>query len=458
METYDLIILGGGLAGMCAAVDAGEAGAHVLLLEKQDELGGSTVLSSGYIAFAGTDMQEKAGIIDSTEALLADMIEVGGGVNEQALVEAYGQHQLETYNWLIEHGVEFRSLEAVSGHSVPRGHIIDPHQAIQTLNRRVKQMSNVTIRFNAPARRLLKNDDGRIDRVLYVAEGVEQFVHASKGVIIASGGFAKSEDLLRQFAPQLKGALRIGGRGNHGDGIRMACEHGAWLKDLPYLNGTYGFHPTAAGPVKSQGLAFYKGAIMVNQFGKRFVNESISYKLLGKAAFEQPDQVSFQVWDQTVMDKSVHDDPLYDLELLKRRRLLYQADTLEDLADCIDVPLEVLEETISRYNQGIEDGEDPAFGRKSLTHNYGKPTPIEKAPFYAFESTVAMLATYAGLSVNTAAQVVNPYDEPISGLFAAGEVTGGFHGAGYMTGSSLGKCAVFGRIAVQEALKEVTVK
>ncbi|MEH7483883.1 flavocytochrome c [Neobacillus drentensis] len=458
METYDLIILGGGLAGMCAAVEAGETGAHVLLLEKQDELGGSTVLSSGYMAFAGTDMQEKAGIIDSTEALLEDMMEVGGGVNEQALVEAYGQHQLETYNWLIEHGVEFRSLEAVSGHSVPRGHIIDPHQAIQTLKRRVKLMSNVTIRFNAPVRRILKNDDGRIDRVLYVAEGVERFVHASKGVIIASGGFAKSEDLLGQFAPQLKGALRIGGRGNHGDGIRMACEHGAWLKDLPYLNGTYGFHPTAAGPVKSQGLAFYKGAIMVNQFGKRFVNESISYKLLGKAAFEQPDQVSFQVWDQTVMNKSVHDDPLYDLELLKRRRLLYQADTLEELADCIDVPHEVLEETISRYNQGIEDGEDPEFGRKSLTHNYGKPTPIEKAPFYAFESTVAMLATYAGVSVNSAAQVVNPYSEPIPGLFAAGEVTGGFHGAGYMTGSSLGKCAVFGRIAVQEALKEVTVK
>lgn len=458
METYDLIILGGGLAGMCAAVEAGEAGAHVLLLEKQDELGGSTVLSSGYMAFAGTDMQKKSGIVDSTKSLLDDMIEVGGGVNDLTLVDAYGQHQLETYTWLVKHGVDFRTLEAVSGHSVPRGHIIDPHQAIQSLYRRVKQLPNVTILFNAPAKRLLKSDNGRIDRVLYEVEGEEHSAQALKGVIIASGGFAKSEELLEQFAPQLKGALRIGGRGNHGDGIRMACEHGAWLKDLPYLNGTYGSHPTAAGPVKSQGLAFYKGAIMVNQFGKRFVNESISYKLLGKSAFEQPEQVTFQVWDQTVMDKSVHDDPLYDFELLKRRRLLYQADTLEDLADCIDVPLEVLEETISRYNQGVEDGEDPDFGRKSLTHNYGKPTPIEKAPFYAFESTVAMLATYAGVSVNPSSQVVNHYGETIPGLFAAGEVTGGFHGAGYVTGSSLGKCAVFGRIAVREALKEVTVK
>jgi succinate dehydrogenase/fumarate reductase flavoprotein subunit len=89
-----------------------------------------------------------------------------------------------------------------------------------------------------------------------------------------------------------------------------------------------------------------------------------------------------------------------------------------------------------------------------LTHNYGKPTPIEKAPFYAFESTVAMLATYAGVSVNAEAQVVNSFGEPIPGLYAAGEVTGGFHGAGYMTGSSLGKAAVFGRIAVRQALAE----
>ncbi|MFJ5713204.1 FAD-dependent oxidoreductase [Neobacillus sp. NPDC093127] len=457
METYDLVILGGGLAGMCAAVEAGELGAHVLLLEKQDELGGSTVLSSGYMAFAGTDMQEAAGIIDSTESLLDDMIEVGGGVNDLSLVNTYGRYQLETYSWLVEHGIEFRALEAVSGHSVPRGHIIDPHQAIQSLYRRLKNLPNVSIRFSAPAKRLLKNKGGRINRILYDFNGAEQTVLASKGVILASGGFAKNEDLLHQFAPQLKGALRIAGAGNQGDGLMMAWEHGAWMQDLPYLNGTYGFHPTATGVVKSQGLAFYKGGIIVNQFGKRFVNESISYKLLGKAAFEQPEQISYQVWDQTVMDKSVFDDPLYDFELLRRRRLLYVVDTLEELADCIDVPLEVLEDTISRYNQGIQNGEEPDFGRKTLTHNYGKPTPIEKAPFYAFESTVAMLATYAGIAVNAAGQVINPYGETIPGLYAAGEITGGFHGAGYMTGSSLGKAAVFGRIAVQSALVEVTI-
>src|SRR4051812_17630838 len=142
MDCYDLIILGGGLAGFCAAVEAGEHGASVLLLEKQEEVGGSTVLSSGYMAFAGTDMQQEAGIIDSTKSLIDDMIEVGGGANDKRLVEAYGQHQLETYTWLIEHGVEFRSLHAVSGHSVPRGHTIDPYLAIQTLYQRIRQLPN----------------------------------------------------------------------------------------------------------------------------------------------------------------------------------------------------------------------------------------------------------------------------------------------------------------------------
>ncbi|WP_342430729.1 flavocytochrome c [Neobacillus sp. FSL H8-0543] len=454
MESYELVILGGGLAGMCAAVEAGELGASVLLLEKQDELGGSTVLSSGYMAFAGTEMQEKAGIEDSKESLMYDLIEVGGKVNKKELIKTYGQHQLETYKWLIGHGVEFRTLQAVSGHSVPRGHTIDPHQGIQSLYRRVKELPNVTIRFNAPAKRLVKNNEGRIDRVLYESEGESQTVTATKGVLIASGGFAKSEELLKLFAPQLDAALRIGGEGNQGDGIQMAWEHGAWMLDLPYLSGTYGFHPSANSAVKSQGLAFYKGGIIVNQLGKRFIKESLSYKLLGNAALMQPEGISYQIWDQTVMEKAVADDPLYDFELLKRRRLLYQVDTIEELADCIDVPIGVLGETIRSYNSGIQSGAETEFGRNSLTHNYGKPTPIEKAPFYAFESTVAMLATYAGVAVNPEGQVLNSYEEPIPGLYAAGEVTGGFHGAGYVTGSSLGKCAIYGRLAVQDALKK----
>ncbi|WP_226037523.1 FAD-dependent oxidoreductase [Aquibacillus saliphilus] len=451
MDGTDLIILGGGLAGLCAAVEAGERGATVLLLEKEAKVGGSSLLSGRYMAFAGTDMQKERGIEDSSLVLVDDMLDVGGGVNDQELVEAYGNYQLETYQWLVDHGILFKSLQAVSGHSAPRGHTIDSDQAIGVLYQRAEQLPNVTIRLQAPAKRLLQDATGRIDSVYYEVNGEGMISQADKGVMLTSGGFSQSEELLSHFAPQLSRALRIGGPGNEGDGLMMAWEHGAWIRDLPYLNGTYGFHPTANGPVKHQGLVFYKGAIIVNKYGNRFVDESLSYKLLGSVALKQPDDLSYQIWDQTVMDKSVAGDKLYDFENLLQQGLVYQANTITELARIIDLDPSALQKTVSKYNQGVVNGSDQ-FGRKTLTHRYGELTTIANGPFYAFRTTVAMLATYAGIAVNTLGQVVNPFKEPISGLYAAGEIVGGFHGAGYMTGSSLGKAAVFGRIGALTAL------
>jgi len=456
VDHFDIIILGGGLAGLCAAVEAGEKGANVLLLEKENEIGGSSVLSGRYMAFAGTDMQKEQGIHDSKETLVNDMLEVGAGVNDEKLVSAYGDLQLATYQWLVQHGVKFLSIQAVSGHSVPRGHTIDSHQAIITLYNRVQELMNVKVLLETPAIRLRKNEHGRVAEVMYEYQGQKTYATAEKGIILTSGGFSQSKEMLSQFAPKLKRAIRIGGQGNCGDGIKMAWEHGAWMRDLPYLSGTYGFHPSAKGPVKSQGLAFYKGAIIVNQQGKRFVNESLSYKLLGNAALQQKEDITYQIWDQPVMDKGIPGDKLYDFENLNKLGLIHKADNLSELAEKIHMSKEELIQTVNAYNEGIENGTDP-FKRETLTHHYGKPTPIRKAPFYAFETKVAMLATYAGLAVNTLAEVVNPFGEPIPGLFAAGEIAGGFHGAGYMTGSSLGKAAIFGRVSVQTALNKQTL-
>src|SRR5690606_27454494 len=216
--------------------------------------------------------------------------------------------------------------------------------------------------------------------------------------------FSKSEELLSAFAPQLDGALRIGGAGNVGDGIRLASEQGAWLRDFPYLKGTFGFHPTAEGPRKSQALAFYKGAIIVNKRAERFVNESISYKLIGTEALRQPDQITYQIWDQAIMDQGVAGDALYDFAKLQALGLIEQAETLEELAEKIDLPIEALNKTISVYNGDVSNGSDRQFGRTSLTHHFGKPQPIRQAPFYAMHTTVAMLATYAGVSVDRYAQ------------------------------------------------------
>ncbi|MDN7240914.1 FAD-dependent oxidoreductase [Planococcus sp. N028] len=455
--TYNLIIVGAGMAGLCAAAEAAAQGAAVLVLEKEADFGGSSLLSGRYMAFAGTDLQQKEGIDDQSQFLIEDMLAVGEGKNEAALVEAYGDHQLETYEWLLSKGVQFHKVQAVSGHSVPRGHTITPKQAITALYEAAAASGTVTFKTAATVKRLRKDEAERVSQVVFEYGGKLETATAENGVLLTSGGFSKSEELLENFAPQLVGAIRIGGKGNVGDGIKLASEQGAWLRDFPYLKGTYGFHPTADGPRKSQALVFYKGAIIINKFAERFVNESISYKLIGTEALVQPEKITYQIWDQTIMNEGVSGDALYDFEKLLSLGLIEKADSLETLAAIIQVPAETLKTTVDQYNDDIQNGGDSKFGRTTLTHHFGTPTPIENAPFYAMRTTVAMLATYAGVSVDKSARVLNAFNEPIAGLYAAGEIAGGFHGAGYMTGSSLGKAAIFGRIAVQAALEKQVV-
>ncbi|MDN7228152.1 FAD-dependent oxidoreductase [Planococcus liqunii] len=456
-ETYNLIIVGAGMAGLCAAAEAAAQGAAVLVLEKEADFGGSSLLSGRYMAFAGTDLQHQEGINDESRFLVDDMLAVGEGKNETELVEAYGKRQLETYEWLVSKGVEFHKVQAVSGHSVPRGHTITPQQAITALYRAAAESGTVSFKTGASVKRLRKDEDGRVSQVIFEHAGKTETATAENGVLLTSGGFSRSEDLLQNFAPHLSGAIRIGGKGNVGDGIKLASEQGAWLRDFPYLKGTYGFHPSADGPRKSQALAFYKGAIIINKFAERFVNESISYKLIGSEALLQPEGITYQVWDQSIMDQGVPGDALYDFDKLLALGLIEKADTLEGLAEIMGVPAGSLKSTINEYNRDIQNGGDQKFGRSTLTHHFGTPAPIGNSPFYTMRTTVAMLATYAGVSVDPSAQVLNAFNEPIEGLYAAGEIAGGFHGAGYMTGSSLGKAAIFGRIAVQAALQKQTV-
>lgn len=452
MDRIDLIIVGAGMAGLCAAVEASSAGAQVVVLEKQNEIGGSSLLSGCFMAFAETDFQKKLGIEDTTESLVNDFLAVGQYKSNRKLVETYGEHQLETYNWLVEKGVQFQTCQAVSGHSNPRGHTIIPKQAIGQLQA-TAVTNGAKIITNAPVVRLIVKDQAVIG-VKYEQDGAEHELLAEKGVILTAGGFSQSEELLAQFAPQLANTVRLGGAGNSGDGIKLAATAGAWLEDFAYLKGTYGFHPISTNERKRQAHAFYKGGIIVNEQGHRFVNESISYKLLGDAALAQSNCNTYQIWDATVMAKSVDHDALYDFNLLYNEGLIESAETIEELAEKMHLPVEQLEKTISAYNEQIAEGKDLQFGRETLTHTFGKPTPIEKAPYYAMQTATAMLATYAGVRVNERAEVLNAYNEAITGLYAAGEMVGGFHGAGYMTGSSLGKAAIFGRIAANTALNK----
>jgi fumarate reductase flavoprotein subunit len=443
----DVLVIGAGLAGFCASLEALAEGCEVTLLEKQEAVGGSTVLSGGAMAFAGTEGQVQAGIEDSTERLGSDLLRVGEHRNDRALVDAYCAAQGDTYCWLRVQGVRFTSVQLGGGQSVPRSNRVDTRQMIGSLAARAAANSRFHLRTGAAVLRLVRE----AGRVAGAELGDGGRVTARRGVVLTSGGFSRDEALLGLFAPAQRDALRIGGRGNTGDGLRMAWALGAGLRDIGYIRGTFGTHPDAGPEQLSIIHAIYKGAIAVNRQGLRFIDESVSYKTIGDACLQQPEGLAFQIFDRPIMDLSVPGVATSDMRAGLDDGRVLQAPTLEALAERAGIDAEGLLVTVARYNADVASGRDGQFGRDGLAGHYGALRVIGSAPFYAFPSTSSVLATYGGLSVDPAMRVIDVFGAPIPGLYAAGEVTGGLHGAAYMTGSSLGKSAIFGRIAGRSA-------
>ncbi len=452
MSEFDVVVIGGGLAGHCATLAAAEAGASVLLVERCSEYGGSTVLSGGFMAFADTPMQRRLGIEDSPEKLLNDLRTVGGPDAQEELLKIYVSQQRALYDWLTSKGLVFSEVELSAGQSVARSHATDPGLMIATLNEAARAFPKVEIRSDCTAVCLIRDgDSGRVSGLTIEEGGRLSDVASRGGVVIASGGFSRSEEYLRKFVPHQAQALRVGGAGNLGDGLRMAWRLGADFRDMGQVKGTFGAHATQCNNGQEILLLFYRGAVIVNQAGKRFVDESVSYKLIGDAALKQDQPISWQIFDDRIYRESVGSARLFDPEPALNRRLLLKADSLDSLAAASGIDAGGLERTIARYNADIERGLDSEFGRDGLCHHAGRLVPIGTPPFYAYPSTTTILATYCGLAVDGRTNVVDVYEEPINGLYAAGEVMGGFHGQAYMTGTSLGKAALFGRIAGREA-------
>lgn len=301
-------------------------------------------------------------------------------------------------------------------------------------------------RPNTPGRHLVR--DAASKRVTGVETDDGVFL-ARKGVLLATGGFCKNPGLIHRFAPQYDEAIFIGGAGSAGDGLRMAWKLGADLADMAYIKGTYGKHPTDETNDHSL-QAVYKGAIAVNQDGKRYVNESLSYKLLGDACMAQPYHTTYQVFDQDIFDSGDDRVRIFDFGRRHEEGLMVVADTLDALAQQLEMPAATLKETVARYNRFVDAGRDEDFGRAHLTHRHGALRRIERAPFYAYPSTAVVFGTYCGLKVDPRLRVIDVDGDVIEGLYAAGEVVGGFHGRAYMTGSALGKALIFGRIAAED--------
>lgn len=457
---FDVVIAGAGGAGLAAAIEAAEAGAKTVVFEKQGKIWeSSTAINVGMVAFAGTDVQQRLGIEDSSELLYQDLLAVGNNKNDPSLVRAYADYQLDTYRWLKDIGVRWAEIAtAGAGMSRPRGHFSDPLDMVRILKRQAEQRG-ATVLFHSAITELITDDQQRVIGVQMRDRVSETRIRARNGVVLATGGFARSADRLAALDRRFVGLAATTGLGHTGDHLRMAEPLGAYFSDMEYVKPSYELHVTGDSAAEIC-LVFYLGAIIVNRQGRRFVNESIPYKDIGMASLDQPDGVGVMVFDQKIFDQAVENTrkassviPSENVVLgldAARIRLLVQADTIGELADGIHVPRQVLKETVERYNNSVADGADTEFGRSHLSASIGSPVRIETPPFYAYEAKSHFLATYAGLAVDASMRVLTT-DGHIPGLYAAGEAIGGFHGASYHSGAAVGQALIFGRIAGKNA-------
>lgn len=437
----DAIVVGGGLAGLAATQRLAEHGRRVALVEKRDRLGGSSAMSGGWFALSGTALQRQSGVEDSGELFLADMLETGGGFADEVLLRALVDRQAMAVDAIDHSGAWTEELKVSAGMTVARAHLIRIGDLLAHLeNEAIAAGAVILPGLTATG---LVADGSRVVGITS-ENGV---LMADSGVVVASGGFSRSRELLELFVPDQAAAMPYGGLGNTGDGLRMAWMLGAGLADIGHVAGTYGQHADTKDDEHELLTANYLGAILVNARGERFADESESYKVLGSAVLGQPGRMAFQIFDAVVRARSRPGVPLSDMERLEELGHLVSAPTISALARELGIPPERLEGTVAQYNEGVSGRNEDRFGRTGLVNGVGTLTPVAAGPFYAYAAVTAMTSTYGGLSVAADCSVTRVDGSRIEGLYAVGEVVGGFHGASYMTGTALTKALVFGFVA-----------
>ncbi len=329
--------------------------------------------------------------------------------------------------------------------SVRRMHTIRPPQAVAALADAAGK-KGVTILADTPGKRLIVDKTGTVVGIKAEANGKPLYVKARKGVVLTSGDFSASPEMLGRWGgPALAKAMPMGSPGNTGDGLKMAMDLGAELR-LIYKAAKIEAMGPSDTKVSIPQLA-WDGAVLVNKAGKRYVNESHSCTEMGEITVRQQDAIGY-----TIYDKNTPKAPS-QMKLKRHKELggkIFEANTVEELAKMINVPGVV--EAVNRYNQSVEKGEDPEFGRTTLQGSVGKAFKIETPPFCAIPVTGGMYFSSSGVKTDEQARVVNWFGETIPHLYAAGQIRGRiaipYH---------IGQAFVFGFIAGKKAAAEKAV-
>ena len=439
--TCDMVIVGAGGAGLSAAVAAAETnnGLKIVVLEKEAIIGGNTNSSTGGINAAETDIQKGLGIEDSKKLFYDDIMSGGNYENIPSLVENLVEHAPVTISWLTGLGVDLTDVGLMGGSSVKRTHrpkggtAIGPH--LMKVLKEATSNKNIEIRTSNKVTGLLTAVDGSVTGVKVENANGTAYTLAAKAVIIATGGFGANLDMVTSLQPSLKGFATLNHPGATGDAFGWVTAIGGATIQMANIQ----IHPTAEATnhILITEAVRGNGAILVNHESKRFCNEMDTRDVVSAAILAQTQGEAFLIFDQGVRKS------LASIETYANQHLLKEGATVAELAQAIDVPAADLETTLNRYNAYQKEGVDKDFGRSAT----GMTASLVTAPYYAVRVTPAIHHTMGGLSVNTNTQVLRADGTPIPGLYAAGEVTGGLHGANRLGGNGVADIVVNGRLA-----------
>ena len=439
--TCDMVIVGAGGAGLSAAVAAAETnnGLKIVVLEKEAIIGGNTNSSTGGINAAETDIQKGLGIEDSKQLFYDDIMSGGKYENIPSLVENLVEHAPVTISWLTGLGVDLTDVGLMGGSSVKRTHrpkggtAIGPH--LMKVLKEATSNKDIEIRTSNKVTGLLTAVDGRVTGVKVENANGSAYTLAAKAVIIATGGFGANLDMVTSLQPSLKGFATLNHPGATGDAFGWVTAIGGATIQMANIQ----IHPTAEATnhILITEAVRGNGAILVNHESKRFCNEMDTRDVVSAAILAQTRGEAFLIFDQGVRKS------LASIETYANQHLLKEGATVAELAQALGVPAADLEATLNRYNAYQKKGVDEDFGRSAT----GMTASLETAPYYAVRVTPAIHHTMGGLSVNTNTQVLRADGTPIPGLYAAGEVTGGLHGANRLGGNGVADIVVNGRLA-----------
>ena len=450
--TADVVVVGGGGAGMTAAITVAENGKKVILLEKSDILGGNTSRASSGMNAAETHYEKEQGVEDSVDLFVEDTMKSGKEINDPELVRTLAENTSDAIDWLDKENAPLSGpLGTMGGLSAKRTHRPTDAEGnvtsvgnflVSALGVRLDELG-VEIITGATINKIIM-DNGKASGVSGIGEYGENITVHANAVVIATGGFGGNMDRIVALRPDLAGYISTNVATASGDAIDFLDEVGADFVDLDQIQ----LHPTVIptdGALVGEALRG-DGAILVNREGVRFTNETGTRDAVSAAEVAQTGGNVWLIANQEMYEVSAV------IKKLDKSGYLVKGDTLEDLAAAMEFDsnaTSALLKTVETWSGYVASGTDADFAR-----DIGTPlTDLSTGPYYAVNVGPGIHHCMGGVKINSEAQVISTDGNPIPGLYACGEVTGGIHGANRLGGNAVADIVVFGRIAGENACK-----